>query len=211
MGLIRSDFRPAAPGERETLRLKLSLPMESPIALTVGVFDHRKNIGWLLEQWSQNNAFGTGALLLAVGPKAREDANGSYLASLNKLAKRFPSVLRIQEPVEDIELFYRAADFFILPSRNEGLPNALLEALACGLPCVASAVSGTQELVLHGETGWIFNLNDVQSLASAISKATTNQSYSIGLNGRKLIENKYSIEAVANKYERLYWNLLNDE
>jgi glycogen(starch) synthase len=105
-------------------------------------------------------------------------------------------------------MYYRAADLFILPSRNEGLPNVLLEAMACGLPCVCSTVSGTRELTVHGETGWAFQIDDVKSLASAVEKAATNQNPLIGLNGRKLIENKYSIEAVTYHYERLYQRLL---
>jgi glycosyltransferase involved in cell wall biosynthesis len=82
-GVDTKRFRPAACGEKEELRRKLSLPTESQIALTIGVFDHRKNIGWLIEQWGQNNAFGTEMLLLAIGPRAREDANGSYLHSFS--------------------------------------------------------------------------------------------------------------------------------
>lgn len=210
-GVDTERFRPAALGERNELRRKLGLPIGSPVALTVGVFDKRKNIGWLMEQWAQNNGFGTGSLLLAVGPRAREDINGSHLGDLHGLAARFPSVLKIQDHVENIELYYRMADLFILPSRGEGLPNVLLEAMACSLPCVASAVSGTQELMLHGETGWTFKLNDVHSLASAITKAATNQNPLLGLNGRKLIEERYSIKSVANKYAHLYSELLRAE
>lgn len=210
-GVDTERFRPAADGEKAELRRELGLPMENPIALSIGVFDRRKNIGWLMEQWAANNAFGTGSLLLAIGPRSREDGDGSFLAGLHELAFQFPSVLKIHEYVEDIERYYRAADFFVLPSYSEGLPNVMLEAMASGLPCLATAVSGTRELVIEGKTGWMFEPGNSQELASAIKKTAADNRLSLGLEGRKLVQTRYSIEAVAKDYERLYWRLLSPD
>lgn len=208
-GVDTERFRPANQGEQSKLRRELSLPEKSRIALAVGVFDKRKNIGWLMDQWAASNAFGTGSLLLAIGPKAREDTNGSFLAGLHDLASRASTVLRIHEYVEDIERYYRAADFFILPSYSEGMPNVVLEAMASGLPCLATDVSGTRELVIDGKTGWIFEAGSSEALASAIKKAISSSHPDLGLQGREFIQKRYSIEAVAKKYEELYWKLLN--
>ena len=59
--------------QRSSARTELKLPLERDIALYVGVLDKRKNILWLAEQWVAQRGFGTGALLLAVGPQARDD------------------------------------------------------------------------------------------------------------------------------------------
>jgi glycosyltransferase involved in cell wall biosynthesis len=207
-GVDTDRFRPAICGEKAELRRKLNLPVENQIALTVGVFVRRKNIGWLIEQWTNNNAFETGALLLTVGPKAREDANGGFLASLHEMAVKYSSILKVQEFAEDIELYYRAADFFILPSLNEGLPNVILEAMASGLPCIASAVSGTRELVTDGKTGWIFEPGNPKILESAVRKAADGSSSVLGLQGRELMEQSFSIKVVAKRYEQLYGKLV---
>jgi glycosyltransferase involved in cell wall biosynthesis len=207
-GVDTERFRPAAEQEKIELRRKLDLPAENPIALAVGVFDRRKNLAWLIEEWTNKNAFGTGSFLLAIGPKAREDLDGSFLAGLHETASRFSSILRIQEFAENIEQYYRAADFFILPSLSEGLPNVILEAMASGLPCIASAVSGTRELVIDRETGWMFEAGNADALSSAIRKAIANLYSPLGLQGRKLMEDHFSIKAIARKYELIYEEIL---
>jgi glycosyltransferase involved in cell wall biosynthesis len=207
-GVDTGRFHPATHQEKAELRRDLGLPIENRIALSVGVFDSRKNIGWLMEQWAAHNAFGTGSLLLSIGPQSREDPDGSFLAGLHALADRFPSILKIHEYVEEIERYYRAADFFILPSHNEGLPNVMLEAMASGLPCMATPVSGTRELVVEGKTGWFFEPGNSETLSSAVGRAAANHHALLGLQGREMIEEKFSLVAIAKKYEQLYSKLL---
>lgn len=70
--------------------------------------------------------------------------------------------------VNDIDAFYRSLTIFALPSRFEGMPNALLEAMAAGVPVVASQVSGVAELLVDGETGRLVQAEDVEGLAATI-------------------------------------------
>ncbi len=76
------------------LRTELGLPTDQPIALYVGVLDPRKNILWLAEQWVAHDAFGTGALLLAVGPQGRDDPEGAASRSLGRVGKHAPAAVR---------------------------------------------------------------------------------------------------------------------
>jgi glycosyltransferase involved in cell wall biosynthesis len=69
----------------------------------------------------------------------------------------------------DLKPLYRSAALFVLPSRREGVPNALLEAMSCGLPAIVSDASpGPLEYVIAGETGEIFQSESVDSLADKI-------------------------------------------
>ena len=207
-GVDTVRFHPIDADEKRSLRATLDLPLERPLTLTVGVFDQRKNIGWLMEQWAKNDAFGTGAVLLAIGPQSREDPDGRFLNSLRKLAAKKSGILRLMDQVEDIERYYQVADLFVLPSTNEGMPNVVLEAMASGLPCVATKVSGTKELVRDGETGYTFEVGDPTSLRQAILRILNNGKDSFGHCGRKMVEEKYSLAGVAECYEVLYQNFV---
>ena len=96
-------------------------------------------------------------------------------------------------------------------SRREGLPNVVLEAMACGLPCVAADVSGTRELIKPGDTGYTYPPDDVSALATAVTEALSPDGRRLGANGRRVTEQLFSLEAVAGNYCRLYGDLLGTE
>lgn len=208
-GVDCSRFRPPVDQmEKQVLRKRLNLPVDRKIALSVGVFDRRKNIGWLMDEWAKAKGFGSNGLLVAVGPQAREDEGGSYIKELDALALTCPEFLMRLDARDDVENIYRAADFFVLPSTNEGLPNVLLEAMASGLICAASDASGTRELITNGITGFSFPIGDAEALGRAIKCACSAKGTAIGAEGLRLVNSKYSIHAVADEYELLYSRLL---
>ncbi len=100
---------------------------------------------------------------------------------------------------------YREADAFVFPSRDEGMPNALLEAMASGLPAVATAISGNQELILHGETGFLVPPEDAQALAEVLSRLLADPALrrNLGAAGRRKAETEYSWRSVAQRYLEL--------
>lgn len=203
-------FRPATQEEKAALRTKLDLPLDRRIVLYIGVFDRRKNIAWLMRQWQQTGGFGLNAMLLAVGPRSREDPDGSFKRALVEAVAGQPELLRIRGHSGDVVDFYRVADVFVMPSRSEGLPNAVLEAMACGLPCVAADVSGTRELVLDGVTGHLFQLNDPDGVAAALRKALGERAADLGAAARRRVEREFSIAGLAERYEALYAELLGE-
>lgn len=207
-GVDLERFRPATVAEKRILAQSLGVPADRPIGLFVGVFDERKKIAWLMEQWIGNRAFGTGARLLAIGPTSR-DAYGPQLRQrLEDLAIRHPDLVGIMEFTPQIERYYRLADFFVLPSSNEGLPNAVLEAMACGLPCVATRVSGSSDLIRDGETGVTFEVEDTQELAAAVTRVQGEAGLRMGAAARRFVERDYDIARIAVRYEALYRQLI---
>ncbi len=97
---------------------------------------------------------------------------------------------------------YRQADIFAFPSRDEGMPNAVLEAMASGLPVVATPVPGIEELVTSDETGLIVPMEDHASLAAALLRLATSESlrFSMGTAGREKVERHFSWKASAEAY-----------
>ena len=100
---------------------------------------------------------------------------------------------------------YRWSNLFLFPSRHEGMPNAVLEAMASGLPIIASRIAGSEELVLNGETGLLFPSEDVNALRAALIRMLTNPTLrqSMGAASRRRVEAHYSWESAAKQYALL--------
>lgn len=105
---------------------------------------------------------------------------------------------------------YQKATLYVLPSYYEGLPTSLLEALSCGIPCIATDVAGNNELIINGVNGILIPPHNPEKLAAAIENLLCNKDlqnkYSI--NGRKTVVENYSWEIIAEKYIALYQKLL---
>ena len=97
----------------------------------------------------------------------------------------------------------------MLPSRAEGLSNALLEAMACGLPVVVSDVPGNIDLIADGENGFHFAVDDPTALAQKLLSLLKdeNQRQLLGRNARHLVKQDYSLSAITERYITLYEEL----
>jgi glycosyltransferase involved in cell wall biosynthesis len=109
-----------------------------------------------------------------------------------------------------IQTFLAALDVFVLPSFHEGLPNAVLEAMAAGRPVVATAVGGTPEAVLNDLTGLLVPPGDAPALSAALSALLADPGLRLrmGAAGRQRVAEHFSLDAVVRKTERLYASLL---
>jgi len=107
---------------------------------------------------------------------------------------------------EDIENLLRAADLFAHPSRSEGLPLAILEAMAAGLPVVATRVGGVAEAVLDDETGYLVPPGDAEALRGALARVLqqSDRGAALGYAGRQRSIAEFSIETMAQRYQALY-------
>jgi glycosyltransferase involved in cell wall biosynthesis len=206
-GVDTGHFHGITAPQKPALRSSLRLPSQQPIALFVGVLDARKNILWLAEQWVLTDAFGTGALLLAVGPMGRDDPAGKLRDRLAELARAHPQQFALHDFHVDVRPYYQCADLLILPSVKEGLPNVMLEAM----PCVAARTSGSRELVVEGETGLTYAPDDTAGLAAAVRRCLASAGPGMGVKARLLAQQRYAISTVADQYEALYLRLLGAE
>lgn len=106
----------------------------------------------------------------------------------------------------DVPDLLRGLDCFVLPSLAEGISNTILEAMASGLPVIATDVGGNGELIDNGKTGILVPLGDVRAMAAEIvALARQRESAKVmGQGGREAVEQKYSLTAMVGRYQRLY-------
>jgi len=106
----------------------------------------------------------------------------------------------------DVSDLLAASDLFVLPSLWEGLPMALLEAMASGLPAVVTRVSGTAEVVVDGESGLLVPAGDIERLRAAIGMVLgdPDRARRMGRAARERVERSYSARAQAVRHSELY-------
>lgn len=111
----------------------------------------------------------------------------------------------------DVPDILRGLDCFLLPSLAEGISNTILEAMASGLPVIATDVGGNKELVAAGKTGELVPVADIQAMAQAIIHYASHQNLArnAGKAGRAVVEDQFSLTAMMKKYQRLYDETLN--
>lgn len=113
----------------------------------------------------------------------------------------------------DVADVLRAADVVVLPSLSEGLPLAVLEAMACAKPVVATPVGGIPDAVVDGQTGWHVPQNDPERLAAAVLRVLTDREAALlmGVLARQRVETVFSVKRMVAQVEALYTDLLRPE
>lgn len=111
---------------------------------------------------------------------------------------------------DDVPDLLPMMDVFALTSNWEGLSNAIMEAMASGLPCVVTDVGGNSELVVDGETGFVVPPNDPEILAQKVLYLLENEELAreMGERGRQIVENKFDIKQMVWQYSNLYMKKL---
>ncbi|WP_110112371.1 N-acetyl-alpha-D-glucosaminyl L-malate synthase BshA [Bacillus sp. CGMCC 1.16541] len=113
---------------------------------------------------------------------------------------------------ENIEELYSISDLKLLLSEKESFGLVLLEAMACGVPCIGTNVGGIPEVIEDGETGFICELGDVESIASkAVHLLTNEQSYNtMAKKALASVNDRFHSTTIVNEYERLYYRMMKE-
>lgn len=208
-GVDTSVYSPVTSSEQASLRHALGLPVDDTIMIYHGVFIERKSIHWvlpLLEEQLQDDGFS----LLLVGSPGRDEERTRYFNRLQKLIRHNAGhrSIFLKNFKEDVHRYLQASDLYLLPSTGEGLPNALLEAMAVGLVSVVSRTSGSEEVIEHGKSGFLFQPRDEASFSASVDNAMEAVRSPLGRDiadsARQRILSEYSIDAVARKYAKQY-------
>jgi L-malate glycosyltransferase len=200
-GVDIHTYRPPSPGERVQLRFRLGLEPAAPLALFIGRLVPRKRVATAIRAIAQAR---TQIRLVVVG-EGPERSNLERIAREHGLAER----VSFTGAVPNVADYLRAADFFVLPSQSEGLSNALLEAMACGLSCLAPPVSGVDELFAGGR-GIVVASEEAEAWGRALERlaADPEQSRRLGARARELVCADFTLERTADRLVAAYRAML---
>ena len=207
-GIELGKFQPTF-GE-DSLRRTLGIASHAPLIVTVGNLRPVKGIDVLIEAAAKIITHNPEAEFLVLG----RISDSQYFRELHSMVQQLGlrEKVRFLGESEQIIPTLRASDVFCLPSRSEGFSSALIEAMACELPCVATRVGGNAEAIEDGRSGYVVESENSNALADRImmllrdpSKAKT-----MGKTGRKIVEAKFTSEIMIHKLITLYDHLLQE-
>jgi glycosyltransferase involved in cell wall biosynthesis len=215
-GVDVERFRPASQEARRELRAGLGLPPDGRLILFVGFFSREKCPDLLFDAWSREAAreYPSSALVFVGATRSGYyEVDERLGADIRERAARLGLAARLHfvERTPEIEQYQRAADVFVLPSVREGLPNALLEAMACGTGCIATRLDGvTDTLIDDGDSGVLVPPRDAAALEAALVRLLSQpeRARAMGERARLRIARDFSLERTAAHYAAAYRELL---
>lgn len=196
-GIDLARFRPAL--ERGPARRALSLPEEAPVVGTVSRADPRKGMGAFLRVTAIVARARPEARFLLVGGATFPHEEPHYERIHRDAAALLDDRVVLTGRMEDPLTAFHAMDVFLHLSEPEGLPTAVIEAMACGLPVVAYAWGGAVELVEHEVTGLLAAPGDEEAAAGAVLRILADGQFAraAGEAGRERCAERYGIERFA--------------
>lgn len=197
VGIDLDKFQKKDPTQQE-IRNKLGIPESKIILMSVGELTKRKNHMVMIEALARLKEYDILYVICGDGPlKAQLRAKAEELGVRDRL-----KLLGFRK---DIAELHKAADIFVFPSLQEGLPVALMEAMASGLPIVASKIRGNEDLINNNQGGYLVNPTDSEQVAKAIEKMIQNPKKREKMEKRNLeIITKYGQETVLQKMDEFF-------
>lgn len=178
---------------------------EPKIAIYTGRLDPNKGLTELLQAWNRLRVSHPEAHLCLVGEGPIQSQLQAQITQQNLTP--YVHLLGAFDQVEDL---LAGADLFVLPSYEEGMSLALLEAMAVGLPIVATDIPGNQQLLRHGQEALLVPPQDAQALAEAIGQILNNPALAeqLAQSARQRAETNFSLSRCVQAHQALWQNLL---
>jgi glycosyltransferase involved in cell wall biosynthesis len=189
--------------DRKSLRKQMGIDSKKVIIYTGRLSAPQKMLDFLIFAYARLRT-PLPASLIIIG-------DGPEKARLQRIMKQYKleDSIRLIPAVEEVAPFLQSADVFVMPSRFEGLSNAILEAMACGLPVIATRVEGNTDLIEDGINGLLITPGDESGLVNALTLLLTRpeKAAALGRQARQTVCNSYDLQDIVGKYSSLYNSL----
>lgn len=195
-GVDTDKFTPVTLEEKEKLRSKLNLSNDKMIFLVLGTFRPRKNVGTIIDAFRSINESNIELVIVGAGTQEIE---------LKEKAKGDSRII-FTGVVSNAKDYLQASDILVSSSLAEGLPNTVLEAISCGLPCILSDIGPHFEILEGTGVAKFFNRNSSKELADIMTQALSWNINEMSKEARELAESRYSISRLASNYLEIYKN-----
>lgn len=194
-GVDVTKFCPPSSSDRNAARMSLGLDRDVETTLFIGRLTRDKGIASLLSTAERSPST---MFLVAGAPEPADDDDRATIASLANLDN-----VKLLGRVNDVRRLYWASDVLLLPTRREGLPTVVIEAGACGLPCVAMRATGTIDAIQDGHTGILTPQGDSIAFADGVGRILTgdHRARTMGVAARKFVVDRFSSQVVWTAWE----------
>jgi glycosyltransferase involved in cell wall biosynthesis len=210
-----------APGARAAARARLGIPEEVRVLLFVGSIIKRKGIDILVDAFIELYQQYLDLWLVMVGPQSKTDTtkiDENYVAQQKDkiqqagLERRvvWAGMVKEQSCLVD---YYRSADIFVFPTRNEGFGNVLVEAMSAGLPVVTSLLPGiTDGVVFDGKSGFLVEVDQTDQFVHAVDQLLRNdpKRLAMGAAGRRIALERFGFESYCQRLKIFYLGLVEE-
>jgi len=196
-GVDTDAFFPANSDEKKILRKKLNLPLTGLIFIVSGHLTKRKNPLFILERWKEKYGFINNMHLVYIG-------SGNLLEQC-KLASNGIDNIHIIGRIDNVADYLRCSDFFVSASIAEGLPNAVLEAMACGLPVLLSDIEPHREIMdLAPGAGFCYKTGINDNFLLFFQKMMDSDRKTMKMASLEAIKLNFSAKSMSEKYQNAY-------
>lgn len=201
VGITLSDYKDIDV-DRDKKRTDIGLSSEDIICIAAGDLVERKNYKTAIEAIAATGQKRLKYLICGEGPQLK------YLMELAKEQGVDNQVLFLGFRTDIVELL-KSSDIFLFSTLQEGLPRSLMEAMACGLPCVASKIRGNVDLITNGQGGFLCNPTNTEEYAYALNKLSKSIELRNQMGAHNLEEiKKYDVSVVDNEIKKIYREVL---
>jgi len=187
--------------DKKNVRSQLGIESDDLFLVNVGRLTLQKGQKYLIEAMTKVVKLNSRVKLIIFG-------EGELKEELQKLISKYSlkENIKILQPRRDIIKVLASADLFVFPSLWEGFSMVLVEAMAVGIPIIATNVTGINEIVINGINGILVKSKDSESLANAIIKLIYNKEEReyLALNAKKTVGEKFNLDKIVDEYELLY-------
>lgn len=212
-GVDTARFCPVGESQKQNVRRKLGIPQNKKIVLFTGRLVSYKGLPLLLRVWDEIQSAHDQSMLLLVGSGGLDIHNcESELREFVEANKLFNSVW-FMGSVGNVNEYLQASDIFVFPTEREAFGISLIEAMACGIPVVATNVGGLKDIVTDRKNGLTVESGNFQQLYDGLDDLLSDAALaeSLARAGRQTVLERYSVQCVTQRYVAMFAKVLNDK
>ncbi len=206
-----NKFKPVDSDSKKIIRNKLNIWKEGIIILFVGGINERKGVHLLVDAFIKIERSFPEVRLLIAGPTYKYDQN--YITEIKAKIRNGDvkdKVILTEKSIDNVDEFMKSSDIFVLPSRQEGFPISIIEAMSCGLTVIGSDIPEIARAQIEdGQNGFVFPSGDHKKLSELLERLLNNNEMRLqsGINARKKAEQNWSDDVIDAQYRELYLSI----
>ena len=206
-------FTAPEPGQKFFLREQLGLPREAVIAIYTGRLVSYKGLPLLLRVWNEIRTKHSNVLLILAGTGGLDIHNCEQELREYVTSNHMEQHVRFTGAVDNVAEYLQASDLFVFPTENDAFPSSLVEAMACGLPVLATPVGAIPTIIKNGENGILVEPGNHLQLFQALEVMLSDGSHvsQLGQAALQTVSSRYSAKAVNQEYLSLFQSLVDSK